>query len=178
MPLPCAHALMGASVTAALLPSVRPRLWKPLLIGAFLGICPDFDFVLNLFRISGGGWRHGFTHSVVFALSVGLIAVLISGEWKARRFILLTAAVLSHTLLDFLITRSYGVELWWPFSKQRFKLSLPNPIDYGWSSASLWKASLDVLKISLFELMIFGPILLLVLMVRRFIEQRSVVSNS
>jgi membrane-bound metal-dependent hydrolase YbcI (DUF457 family) len=178
MPLPCAHALVGATVTATLLPSVQPRPWKALLIGAFLGICPDFDFVLNLFRISGGGWRHGFTHSVVFALSLGLIAFLLSRESKARSFILPTAAVLSHTLLDFLITRSYGVELWWPFTKQRFKLSLANPIDYSWSSGSLWKASFDVLKISLFELMIFGPILLLVVMARRFLEQRSVVSNS
>jgi inner membrane protein len=174
MPLPIAHALVGASVAAALRPSSQTRQWKPLLIGALLGICPDFDYFLNWMRISGGGWHHGFTHSIVFAFLLGMITVVLSREWKVRSLILFSAAAVSHTLLDFLITESQGVALWWPFTEQRYKARLPNPIDYTWNSASLWKAGFDVLKISLIELMIFAPIFLVVVLVRRVVGERFV----
>ena len=72
MPLPVAHGLIGASIVAALLPLSRSRIAKPLLLGAVLGISPDLDYALNWFRISGGGWHHGFTHSIPFAFVVGL----------------------------------------------------------------------------------------------------------
>lgn len=172
MPLPIAHALVGATVVAALRPSSQSPHWRSLLIGAFIGICPDFDYALNWFRISGGGWHHGFTHSVAFALLLGLTVAVVSGEWRARWFIVFSAAVVSHTLLDFMITESRGVALWWPFTDHRYKLRLPNPIDYNWSEVSLWHAGLDVLKISLIEFMIFGPIFLLVALVRRKVERR------
>jgi inner membrane protein len=175
MPLPLAHALVGASVAAALRPSGQSQ-WKPLLVGAFLGICPDFDYALNWLRISGGGWHHGFTHSIAFAFLVALITVVISREWKVRSFVLFSAATVSHTLLDFLITESYGVALWWPFTDQRYKLRLPNPIDYTWSSASHWSISVGVLRITLIEFMIFAPIFLIVLMVRKRVGERSVAS--
>ena len=99
MPLPLAHALVGASVAAALCPASQSRQWKPILIGAFLGICPDFDYALNVMRISGGGWHHGFTHSIAFALFLGLLTVVVLREWKVRSFILFSAAAASHTLL-------------------------------------------------------------------------------
>jgi len=89
-----------------------------------------------------------------------------------------SAATISHTLLDFLITESYGVALWWPFTDQRYKLRLPNPIDYTWSSASLWSISVGVLKITLIEFMIFAPIFLIVLMVRKLVAERWVTSNN
>src|SRR5215216_4949619 len=169
MPLPIAHALVAASVAAGLRPSSQSHQWKPLLIGAFLGICPDFDYFLNWMRISGGVWHHGFTHSIALAFLLCLITVVILREMKVRSLILFGAAAVSHTLLDFLITESHGVALWWPFTDQRYKVSLPNPIDYTWSSASLLKASFGVLKISLIELMIFAPIFLVVVLVKRVV---------
>lgn len=99
MPLPLAHALVGATAAAALYPASQSRQWKPLLIGALLGIFPDSDYALNVLRVSGGGWHHGFTHSIVFAVLLGLITVLISREWKMRSFIVFSAATVSHTLL-------------------------------------------------------------------------------
>ena len=84
-----------------------------------------------------------------------------------RGVILYSAAIVSHTLLDFLMTESRGVALWWPFTDQRYKLRLPNPIDYTWSSASLWEAIFDLLRISLVELMIFAPLLLVLIWVKR-----------
>ncbi len=172
MPLPVAHGLIGASVVAALRPSAEPDRWKWLALGAFLGIAPDFDFALNLLRISRGGWHHGFTHSIPFALVVGLVTILVLRQWKASSFLIVTAAYVSHTLLDFMLTESRGVALWWPFTNHRYKLRLPNPIDYTWSDDSFRQAAVDLLKISFIELLIFAPILLAVILVRQIVNKR------
>ena len=84
-----------------------------------------------------------------------------------RSIILYSTVTGSHTLLDFLMTESRGVALWWPFTDQRYKLRLPNPIDYTWSSASLGEATLDLFKISLVELMVFEPLLVAVLLIKK-----------
>lgn len=172
MPLPVAHGLLGAAVAATLSQESRSLHWKPLLIGALLGICPDFDYALNWLRISGGGWHHGFTHSIVFALAVGLIMASVFGGGKWRSVLLFSGALVSHTLLDFMLTESRGVALWWPFSDQRYKLRLPNPIDYTWSDNSFWEAVIDVLKISFTELIIFAPILVIVVFAKRLLLDR------
>ena len=167
MPFPVAHALVATSA-AALVQSSTPRRWKPLWIAAFLGICPDFDYALNWLRIAGGGWHHGFTHSFLFAFVLGLAAAILSGAKNVRSVVMFSAAAISHPLLDFVMTESRGVALWWPFTDRRYKLRMPNPIDYDWSSASLWEGAVDVLRISLVELIVFAPILLVIL----FLKQR------
>ena len=172
VPLPIAHGLVGASVVAALRPSVQTGSWKWLAFGAFLGIAADFDYALNWLRISFGGWHHGFTHSIPFAIVVGLLGIVILRQWKIRSFIVISAAYVSHALLDFMLTESRGVALWWPFTNYRYKLRLPNPIDYTWSDDSFRQAALDLLRISLVELLIFGPILLIVILVSSFLRPR------
>ena len=108
MPLPVAHAVIGASVAAAIYPKTNDW-WKLLVISAVLGICPDFDYVLNWLRVGRGGWHHGFTHSIVFAIVVGGLTTLIFSWRSARTFIAFSAATASHTLLDYLMTESRGV---------------------------------------------------------------------
>src|SRR5215203_1950378 len=166
MPFPIAHALVGASVGAALHPANQPRRTKMLLLGALLAVCPDFDYALNWLRISGGGWHHGFTHSIPFAFFLGLIIVVVSREWKLRSFTFFTAAIASHTLLDYVLTESRGVALWWPLTNRRYRLRFPNPIDYTWSNPTVWDIAFDVLRIGLLELVIFGPLLLAVILLR------------
>ena len=173
MPFPVAHGLIGASVVAALLPSSRSRIAKPLLIGAFLGISPDFDYALNWLHVGRGGWHHGFTHSIPFALVIGLVTIVLLREWKARSFVVFSAAYASHTLLDYVITESQGVALWWPFTDHRYKLRLPNPIDYTWDDSSLWETTMDIIKIGLTELLIFVPVLLVIVLIRRVVVKRS-----
>ena len=178
MPFPVAHGLIGASVVAALLPSTRSRLAKPLLIGAVLGIIPDFDYALNWLRIGRGGWHHGFTHSLPFALLVGIVMVILLRDWKVRSWIVFTGAYASHTLLDYLLTESQGVALWWPFTDHRYKLRLPNPIDYTWDDSSFWDTMMDVSKIVATELLIFVPVLVVVLVVRRAVIKPGLTSQS
>jgi membrane-bound metal-dependent hydrolase YbcI (DUF457 family) len=178
VPLPVAHGLVGATVVAALLPSSQSRLGKPLLIGAFLAVSPDFDYALNWLRVSGGGWHHGFTHSIPFALVIGLVTVIALRDSKPWSFFIFSAAFAAHTLLDYILTESRGVALWWPFTNHRYKLRLPNPIDYAWSDDSLWATTVDILKISLSELAIFAPLLLVILLVRRVLMKRSRLRQS
>jgi membrane-bound metal-dependent hydrolase YbcI (DUF457 family) len=173
MSLPVAHALLGASVVAALQPDASLRRdRKSLVLGAFLGIFPDFDYFLNLIPTLGGGWHHGFTHSFLFAFLAGLVTAIAWGKADRRGIIVYGSATLSHPLLDFLITESRGVELFWPFSNLRFKLRLPNPIDYSWRGTSVWETMIDLLRISLIELMIFAPLFLLILWIRRLNSRR------
>ena len=165
MPLPVAHSLIGASVAAAVQGKAKIS-WKVLCIGGFLGVLPDFDYVLNWLRVGRGGWHHGFTHSIVFALCVGAVTAFVSRARSVRAFITFSAATASHPLLDYLITESRGVALWWPFTDHRYKLQAPNPIDYTWSTTSFWATAVDVLQICLTELIIFGPVFLIVMLLR------------
>ena len=167
MPLPVAHSLIGASVAAAVDKDSAAR-WQILCLGALLGVCPDFDYVLNWLHIGSGGWHHGFTHSIVFALFLGALMTFVTGSPSVNRFIVFSAAIASHPLLDFLMTESRGVALWWPFTDSRYKLSAPNLIDYTWSSTSFWDAAVSILRISLIELIIFGPLLLLIVLLKRW----------
>lgn len=166
MPLPIAHGLLGASVVEALRPSSRPRSAKLLLLGALLAISPDFDYALNWLRIAWGGWHHGFTHSIPFALVLGLVLIAIFRDWHVRSYLVFTLAYVSHALLDFMFTESRGIALWWPFTNYRYKARLPGPIDYAWNDASLSAMLVDLLKLCLMELVIFGPILLAVIWIR------------
>jgi membrane-bound metal-dependent hydrolase YbcI (DUF457 family) len=174
MPLPVAHSLIGASVATAI-DKRSGVFWQVLLFSALLGVCPDFDYGLNWLRIGRGGWHHGFTHSIVFALFVGALAALVTGWRSVQGFIVFSAATASHTLLDYLMTESQGVALWWPFTDRRYKFRGPNPIDYTWSSTSFWDAAVDILRISLIELMIFAPVLLLVIVLKRASQKRSII---
>ena len=167
MPFPVAHALIGASFAAAL--DRRPVThWRVLCLSALLGVSPDFDYLLNVLRVGRGGWHHGFTHSIVFALFVGAVTALVFGWRSVHGFIVFSAATVSHTLLDYLMTESRGVSLWWPLTDRRYRLRGPNPIDYTWDGSSFWLAAPDILQISLIEMLVFGPVLVLVIMLRRY----------
>src|ERR1044072_9818396 len=98
-------------MVAALRPADQLGGWKWLAFGALLGVAPDFDYGLNWLRVGRGGWHHGFTHSIPFALVVGLVTIVVFRQWKVRNFLVFTAAYASHTLLDFMLTESRGVLL-------------------------------------------------------------------
>lgn len=157
MPLPLAHALIGGSLTAAAWPVKTPAGFRRgLVAGAVLGVCPDFDYLLNWVHVFGPGWHHGFTHSVVFALVVGIAASWVFGVRGWRGALVCTGAVLAHPLLDYLLTDSRGVALGWPVTDHRFKLGIEGLSYYQFAKGA--RGLVEFMKLSIIELLIFGPV--------------------
>jgi inner membrane protein len=169
MPLPIAHALVGASLAAALHTRPRTRRYHLALVsGALLANAPDLDFFL-VFTLHSRAWHRGFTHSLVFAGVVCLLCLLISGQRPLRDALAYGLAFASHGLLDFLTTREGGgVELFWPLSAERLLL--------GWVGLSEIPSRLPphaILRWLVVEFALFAPLLLAILFWRRMIERRA-----
>ncbi len=162
--LPVAHGLLAATCVAPMRGWDARRIGsKQLWFAAALSISPDFDFAINYLKIFGQGWHHGFTHSLLFGCCAGIAVALCLRPFRWKSALIYSVAILSHPLLDYCFTESRGIELLWPFTSTRYRLQIPNPIDYDWSNASLSAAAVDMLKISFYEMMIFGPPFILVL---------------
>lgn len=168
MPLPVAHGLLGVSIFL-IGDSENPKWqkWKHYLLCAFLAISPDFDYILNFFPILGGGWHHGFTHSFGFAFVLGAIICNITNERNLKHFLIYSSVISSHPVLDYLFTKSHGVELFYPFSNQRFKLDLFDFLDYSWRNSTFNESLFTLFKICFIEFLAFTPIILLILFLRR-----------
>lgn len=117
------HALVPLAVAAiAGRQHVSPKLCFWAVIASLL---PDADVVA--FKL-GIAYEHilghrGFTHSLGFALAVGLMASFFAGYLQARRWVvcgLMTISCLSHPLLDALTDGGLGVALWWPLDDARY----------------------------------------------------------
>ena len=102
------------------------RFW---ILAVLCSVLPDFDaagYALGIPYESFWGHR-GFTHSLVFALIVGLLVVLLffrseasSGKrwWGLVIFFFLVTA--SHPLLDMLTNGGHGVAILSPFDNERY----------------------------------------------------------
>jgi membrane-bound metal-dependent hydrolase YbcI (DUF457 family) len=169
MPFPVAHAITGASIVALSRRSVMfSRDWTSLLLGALLATSPDFDFFFVWILGYGSGWHRSFTHSISFALVVGLVTSCIAGTTRIRDYLVYASTVISHILLDFLTTKTAsGVELLWPFCDHRFKLRLFNYIDVDLNAHSLYGFLFGLLKISLIELLVFAPVFMLIIFLKK-----------
>jgi len=67
--------------------------------------------------------HRGFTHSLVFAVTLGVIALLASGWLRTSRlkaFIFVALFAASHGLLDMCTNGGRGVALFWPFTNERY----------------------------------------------------------
>jgi inner membrane protein len=96
-----------------------------LLAGLAASTLPDLDifaFRLGIAYSDQLGHR-GFSHSLLFAIVLGVLAAFLVRYLKTRSlaaftFVFLAAA--SHGLLDMLTNGGLGVAYLWPFSDQRF----------------------------------------------------------
>ena len=164
MPLPVAHGLLGASVIAAAHPQSTRRYFILLLTGAVLANLADFDFIL-VFIFHSKTWHRGFSHSLLFGLIACLILVLSLGQRHLREAIALGLAFTSHGILDYTTTKEGGgVELLWPFSAERFVLGW-----VGLSEVPSKLATVEVIKALGVELLVFAPVLMLVLGLRKYV---------
>ena len=166
MPLPLAHGLVGGTLAVALWPERTPAgLRRALVVGAVLGVCPDADYLLSRLRVLGWGWHHGFTHSVAFAAIAGAIASWGLGLRGWRGALACVLPLLSHPLLDYLVTESRGVALWWPVSGRRTKLGIDALSYYRIAAGS--EGAIAVMKLCAIEAVLFGPLLVLAVRIRR-----------
>ncbi len=126
MPLPVAHCLAGASIVAATRSGFSLRRdWGAILLGATLALIPDLDLILAFWLKYGAKAHGGFTHSILFALLLGIMAALAMRETSARGMAAYSAAALSHGLLDVIPRKDYGgAQLLWPFSDQNLRLGI------------------------------------------------------
>lgn len=136
---PVTHAALGV-VCALACTGGKKELRRP---AAFAGLCagmlPDVDIFLSsatdpLFTME---YHRHFTHSVVFAPVLALIAIAFTAacwRWIGRKrismwalFVPALVAALSHGFCD--VWTSYGTRSWWPFSDARVTLDWIAVID-------------------------------------------------
>ena len=122
MPTIISHAAVPLAIGLGL--GAR-RIPRPLLIaGIAAAMLPDADVILFRFGVTADSiWSHrGFSHSLGFALLLGIIAALllrrVATPLLAFAFVALSAA--SHGLLDMLTNGGHGIALLWPLSGDRY----------------------------------------------------------
>jgi len=167
MPLPVAHGLVGASIVVALHKGFSWRKnWWPLLVGAILAVSPDFDLFLawvlkyNI-RIHGS-----FTHSILFAIALGLAGAWLAKEFNRRGVVIYILVALSHGLLDVCTKKEFGgAQLLWPFSTRKIRLDLFSYYEFypELGRDPLGQILRDALTISFHEALFCLPVFLLVI---------------
>jgi hypothetical protein len=175
MPLPIAHALLGATVVETGFPVDRKERARLYLIAAGVAVVPDFDLFFSWILGLGNRWHGGVTHSIVFAVVLGLLGASLSGIRNRRAVIVFSFAALSHGILDTITRRSFGGSaLLWPFSRHKFKLGWFDYFAFYPASRLEPLPSLvrRALVISSYELLIFGALFLAVFLTHRLIARR------
>jgi inner membrane protein len=116
------HAVVGLGLGAVFTARRMPPLYWAL--ACCLPIIPDLD----AFSFAGYGssilGHRGFTHSLGFALGVGLAAALVTYRYFRMPFwalgALFFAITASHGVLDAFTRGGDGIPFFWPFSDHRF----------------------------------------------------------
>lgn len=96
-----------------------------LLAGVIASILPDADVIAFKFDIpyDHAMGHRGFSHSIAFALIIGLLGIFTAQKLNANRivvFLFLFLSTLSHGMLDALTNGGLGIGFFSPFSNERF----------------------------------------------------------
>ncbi len=119
MPLPIAHAVVGATTHyLSTQDNAVFKQWKTALAVTLLANLPDLDVLIGLvFWGNGNAIHRGPTHSLIFALAMGYFfsrACRVFPAMPAMGFLNSSLVIFSHVLADYFFT-SYPVSLFWPF---------------------------------------------------------------
>lgn len=122
MPTIVSHAAVPLALGIGL---GKKRISRPLLVaGIFASMLPDTDVILFRFGATyDTPWAHrGFSHSLAFAILLGLFASLVLRRFALPvvAFAFVAASTASHGLLDMLTNGGHGVAILWPFAHQRY----------------------------------------------------------
>lgn len=122
MPTILTHAVVPLALGIGLGSGVVSR--RLLFAGVAASIMPDLDvvaFKLGIAYADAFGHR-GASHSVAFALVLGLLALACAPVLRTTRlaaFVFVALSTLSHAVLDMFTNGGLGVALWWPISPER-----------------------------------------------------------
>ncbi len=133
---PLTQGLLGASFGQALYGRALGR--RALVWGALVGMTPDLDVLANpVSPMAEWLWHRGPTHALVFGPAVGPAIGWLLWKRKGGRLRdwvgLCVVALFTHPLLDVFTT--YGTQLLWPFSRQRFAFDAVAIVDPVYSLA-------------------------------------------
>jgi inner membrane protein len=122
MPSIISHAAVPLAIGIAL---GRERVPRPLLIAAIAAsMLPDADVILFRFGATYDDvWSHrGFSHSLGFAVLLGIVAALMLRRHVAPlfAFAVIAFSAASHGLLDMMTNGGHGIAILWPLSDQRY----------------------------------------------------------
>src|SRR5262245_42004272 len=182
MPLPVAHALLGAVVVAITRKNLSFRRdWPPLSLGVALAIIPDFDLVLSWILGYSIKTHGGFTHSIMFSLAAGFLACLLMREKNVRGFTTYALATFSHGILDAATRKEFGGSaLLWPVSLHKFRLGWFDYFAFYPSPATepIVVILRNALEVCRYEAMIFTPVFLIVVWLKRWQDNRKARENA
>lgn len=124
MPTFIGHAVMGIALGSTV---SRKRQWLRIgILSVVCSVASDIDAIGFKLGIPYHHWlgHRGFSHSIVFAAILGLIASLFAYEKSAKRmcvfFGVLFASGLAHAVLDAMTNGGLGVAFFSPFSDSRY----------------------------------------------------------
>jgi inner membrane protein len=144
MPTALTHGLAGLAVGKLLAPGPMPPPYYG--VSLALGLLPDLDVLAFSCGIPYGSrfGHRGFSHSFACALLGGLLAALamagLLGVPWWRLWLVFSAAMATHTLLDALTDGGLGVAFFAPLDDRRYFLPW-RPIrvsPIGWAAFSRW----------------------------------------
>ena len=128
MPSSIAHGLTAAAIGVALLPQKAPRrVW---IAGVLSATLLDIDAIGRPFQRGDIAWLGGhraFTHSLVFAMLLGITAAwTISSRAETPRHrirvaLFLILATAAHGILDAFTTYGAGIAFFSPFLHERYR---------------------------------------------------------
>jgi hypothetical protein len=169
---PIGHTLTGLAIGYAAIPRDTPPQQKMACLAGFalLASLPDLPLPY---------WGHGFldaSHSLV-SCTIGVLVIGSFLLWKYKgRFpftpTMIVAGALcwySHMLLDSMYSWGVGLPIAWPFGMVR--LALPVPWLQIADKADV--LSLYNVKVAMFEILTFGPLLLLAVLVKHARPRRT-----
>jgi inner membrane protein len=123
MPTIFTHIAVPIAVTVAL--GTRRLPWGATLAGMVAAVVPDIDGIAFKLGIAYGGMtgHRGFTHTLLFALLIGVAGYALAPRWGMRRWVgyaWIALCTLSHPLLDMLTNGGVGIPLLWPLDSTHY----------------------------------------------------------
>lgn len=115
------HPAFPAALKASGISVSKRLLW----LSVILTCLPDADVIGFGFNVPyESQWGHrGFTHSIAFAVIMGILCSYFSEHLKETRkkvFLWTMLSTLSHPIFDALTNGGHGVAFFWPLNNERY----------------------------------------------------------